>query len=274
MANTKVFSSGTSLSVWFGLPNYAANPANPTAAEINATQNVTASVAWASYSFTAAASTQNSDPSFIDIGDTKIRGFGQFGGSISFFYPNNYTDNTDVNVQTFTALKAPRTLGYLIIRSDGLKTTSSVGDVNKAAVTADFVYIYKVMSDGWVDVNVGEVDFKYTITFQPQGYLWANAFVGTVTIATPVAIGATAYNHASPGNGTPLGSYFTGRQLAAVTNFWNGTPGWLSWSSSDPTKATVDANGTVKAVAAGVVSIIATDNVSGIASTALSITIT
>lgn len=274
MANTKVFASGTSVSVWFALPNYAASPSNPTAAEINATQNVTASVAWDSYSFGASASNQNSDPSFIDVGNTKIRGFSQFGGSISFFYPNNYTDNTDVNVLAFTALKAPRTLGYLIMRVDGLKTTSSIGDVNKAAVTGDFVYIYKVMSDGWADVNVGEVDFKYSITFQPQGYLWANAFVGTVTLLTPVAIGATAYSHLTPGNGTPLGTYYTGRQLAAVTNFWNGTPSWFLWSSSDSTKATVDRNGVVKAVAAGSVTITATDPTTGVASTGLAITIT
>lgn len=275
MANTKITADGNAISVWFALPNYAANPAKPTVAELNATQNVTASVAWDSYSFGANASNQNSDPSFIDTGNTKIRGFAQFGGSISFFYANNYTDNTDVNVQTFTALKAPRTLGYLIMRTDGLKTTSSVGDPTKIAVANDFVYIYKILSDGWADVNTGEVDFKYTITFQPQGYLYAQAIVATsATLVTPVAIGATAYASATPGNGTPLGSYYTGRQLASVASFWNGYPGWWTWASSDSTKATIDRNGVLKAVAAGAITVTATDPLTGVASTPLSVTIT
>jgi hypothetical protein len=43
------------------------------------------------------------------------------------------------------------------------------------------------MSDGWSDVNTGENAFKYTITFQPQGDLWVNAYVGTATRCHPGA---------------------------------------------------------------------------------------
>lgn len=272
MANTKIYGNGYSLSLWFGLPNYASDPKKPTVSELNATVNITESVAWENWSFGAQASNQIVDPSILDVGNTQTRGFANFGGTISFFYPNNWTDTNDANVVTFTALEDENVLGYIIIRADGLKTTSSAPDANKAAVANDFVYIYKVISDGWSDVNTGEAGFKYTITFQPQGDLWANAIVATsVTTVTPAAIGATDY---TVGGKTPLGTYRTGRQLAAVSNIVNGYPGWYNWSSEDTSIATVDGNGVVTGVAVGgPIDIIATDKVTGTASSALAVTI-
>lgn len=271
MANTKLNADGYAITAWFGLPNFAANPAKPTVAELNATTNITTSIAWDNFSFGAAASNQNSDPSMGDVGNTQTRGFAQFGGAISFFYPFDYSDASNVLLTTFNLLDAPRTLGYLIFRVDGLKTTSSAPDKTKVAVAGDFITVYKVLTDGWTDVNTGENNFKYTITFQPQGDIWINSQVNTsVTVVTPVAIGTTAY---TVGGKTPLSSYLTGRQLASVAGFWSGTPGWLNWSSSDSTKASVDKNGVVKGIASGAVNITATDPNTGAVSTALAITI-
>jgi Bacterial Ig-like domain (group 2) len=258
--------------VWFALPNYAATPSKPTVAELNAAANVTSSVAWENFSFGAQASNQISDPALIDVGNTQTRGFAQFGGTISFFYPQNYTDSSNVHLSTFNALSTPLTLGYIIVRSDGQKTTSSAPDATKVAVANDFVSIYKVISDGWADVNTGENSFKYTITFKPQSDLWVNATVATaVTVVTPAAIGTVDYAH--PGK-TPLGTYITGRQLAAVSNIVSGYPGRFTWTSSDTTKGTIDQNGVFTTVAAGATNIVATDPISGISSTALAITVT
>lgn len=272
MANTRITADGYGLSVWFALPNYAADPKKPTVAELNASVNVTSSVAWENYSFGAQASNQVSDPSFIDVGNTQSRGFAQFGGTISFFYPNNYTDTANEHLIAFEALEDPLTLGYIIIRADGQKTTAGAGDEGKIAVANDFVSIYKVISDGWSDVNTGEVNFKYTITFQPQGDLWVNAIVATAsTVVTPTAIGTTDY---TVGGITALGTYRTGRQLAAVTNIVNGYPGWFDWTSANPAVATVDGNGVVTGVSVGgPVNITATDKVTGAVSTALAVTI-
>jgi hypothetical protein len=273
MANTKLNADGYAITAWFGLPNFAVNPAKPTVAEINATSNITTSIAWDNFSFGVSASNQNSDPSMGDVGNTQVRGFAQFGGAISFFYPYDYTDNSNILLTTFNLLDAPRTLGYLIFRVDGLKTTAALPDKAKVGVAGDFITVYKVLTDGWTDVNTGENNFKYTITFQPQGDIWVNAQINTaVTVVTPVAIGAT--NYASPTGKTPLSSYLTGRQLASVAGFWSGTPGWLTWQSSDTTKASVDRNGVVRALAAGSVNITATDPNTGAVSTALAITIT
>lgn len=271
MVNTKFNADGSAITVWAVLPNGMANPAKPTVAELNAAQNITTSIAWENFSFGAQASTQTSDPSIGDVGNTQTRGFAQFGGTMSFFYPYDYTDTSNPLLTTFNLLYKPRTLMYLVMRVDGLKTTSGVSDKNKGAVANDFVQVYKVMSDGWADVNVGENAFKFTITFQPQGDLWFNAVVATaVTVATPAPIGTTAY---SVGGKTPLGTYITGRQLAAQTAIWNGYPGWFSWQSSNPAVAVVDKNGVLKGIAGGTTSITATDPNSGATSTALSVTI-
>lgn len=266
----KLNADGYSLSIWWAASNAFADPENPTVAELNATTNVTESVAWANYSFGAQASNQNSDPAVGDVGNAQTRGFAQFGGTMSFFYPANYTDTSNVHLTTFTQLKTPRTLGYVVIRIDGQKTTSSNPDKDKVAVANDFVRIYKVMSDGWSDVNTGEENFKYTITFQPQGSLWINAIVASShTVATPAPIGTPDWTIAGK---TPMGSYITGRQLAAESNIWNGTPGWCTWSSSDTDVATVDANGVVTGVSAGTADI--TSSYNGVTSTAYEVTIT
>jgi hypothetical protein len=272
MAETKFYADGNAISVWFALPNAFADWKKPTAAEIAATLDVTESIAWENFSFGAQASNQVSDPSLKDVGNAQSRGLSQFGGTISFFYPNSYAPNsTDANYLTFAGLRSPRTLGYVLIRVDGAKTTAGVQDADKAAVNGDFISIYKVMSDGWSDVNTGENAYKYTITFQPQGDLWVNAYVGnTVSVATPAPIGTTAY---TVGGRTPLSAYITGRQLAAQSGVWSGYPGWFNWESSNNAVATVDSNGVVIGRSAGTAQITARWKATSTASSPLSITI-
>lgn len=275
MANTKLLADGTSLTIWWALPNYAANPAKPTVAELNAARDITCDVAWDGFSFGAQASNQTSDPSLCDVGNRQTRGFAQFGGSISIFLPNSYwpLDVTNTTQGTFYALGTPLTMGYLIIRADGRKTTAGVADAAKPAVAGDFVSIYKVQSDGYSMVNTGDVNFKTTITFLPQGDLYTNAIVDTApTIVTPAPIGAA--NLVSPTGKTPLGTYWTGRQLAAAAGFWSGYPSWFTWATSTPTTVSVDRNGVMLALAPGAFSVTATDPITGISSTAYSGTIT
>ena len=266
MAETKLTTNGLAVTVWFALPNAFANPKNPTASEINSgAVNVTKSIAWANYSFGAQASTQNSDPGMGDVGNTQTRGFAQFGGTISFFYPKTYSDSSDESLITFLALEKPRTLGYVIIRVDGQKDS-----VDSPAQDGDFLRIYRVMSDGWSDVNTGEENFKYSITFQPQGDLWINAVVGTVAVATPAAIGAEDF---TIGGKTPLSAFVTGRELAKVDNQYDGYPGGFDWQSSDSDVASVDANGVVHGVSAGTAEITAIHKITRVESTPLEVTI-
>lgn len=270
MANTKYYPDGYSLTMWWATDNAFANPSNPTAAELNNSENVTCAVAWDSYGFGSNASSQNSDPTWCDVGNTQTRGFADFGGAISFVYPANYTDVTNPLVRAFLALKEPWTIGYLVIRIDGKKTTGGAGDVDKPAVNGDFVRVYRVMSDGWQDAVTGELSFKYAVTFTPQGQVYVNAPVGPVTLTAPAPIGAADYTIAGR---TPLSGYRTGRQLAAVTGEWSGTPGWFRWLSSDPNVASVDRNGVVTGVSAGTASITYVDDLANVTSPALEVTV-
>lgn len=261
MANTKVASAGNMV-IRFALPGWASNWRKPTVAEVNATLDVTDSVAWANYSFGNQASNQVSDPSIAETGNVQTRGFAAFGGTISFFYPRAYDNVSDANSNTFDAMDVPRTLGYILIRADGIITPTG----GRLAIAGDFWHIYKVMSDGWADVNVGEENFKYTVTFQPQGDVWTNAYVNTAVTITASITGGTAF---TVGQKKPIVAYITGRQVHT-----EGYPGAFSWTSSDPSKATVDANGVVKGVAAGSANITGTWIPSGTASTPIAVTVT
>lgn len=261
MANTKVNSAGNIVVRW-ALPGFAANWKKPTVAEVNATLDVTDSVAWENFSFGTQASNQISDPSIADVGNVQVRGFSQFGGTISFFYPRTYNNSADANSNTFEALDVPGTLGYILMRADGVITPAG----GRLAIAGDFWHVYRVMSDGWADVNTGEVNFKYTITFLPQGDLWTNVYVNTAVTVTASITGGNAF---TVGQKKPGVAYLTGRQVST-----DGYPGGFTWTSSDSTKATVDANGVVKGIAAGSANITATWPATGTASTPIAVTVT
>lgn len=272
MANTKIYADGGAITVWWELPNFAANPKNPTAEEINAGIDITRVISWNDFSFNAEASDQTSDPAVGDVGNVQTRSFANYGGTISFYYPRDYSNTADEALDVFEALETPRTLGYLVIRADGLKTTSTAKDPLKPAVTNDFVSIYKVISDGWQDVVASDNSYRYTITFQPQGELWSFARVGSVgTIAAPTVVGGTST--IGTGDKIPLSAFLASRTLVSLSGKMVGYPGWFQWVSSDPDIASVDANGVVTGVSEGTASITARWPHTGTASTALTITV-
>lgn len=261
MANTQILSRGN-VAIRWALPGWAANWRKPTVAEVNATLDVTDTVAWSDFGFGTQASNQISDPSVGDQANTQTRGFAQFGGTMSFFYPRAYGDASDQASNTFEALRDPQTIGYILIRADGLPNPEGSRD----AIAGDFWHVYRVMSDGWSDVVVGEVNFKYTITFQPQGDLWTNAWVGGTPTITATITGGNAF---TAGQKKPIVAYLTGRQVHTL-----GYASKFQWVSSDSEVASVDANGVVVGVAAGSADITGTDVASGVSSTPIAVTVT
>jgi hypothetical protein len=197
--------------------NGFANYASPTVAELNAATPTAAqfskSISWNDFGLGVQASNTIDDPSIADIGNVTDRGAAQYGGAVSFYYPNDFDDNSNSYSLTYDAVGAPRTPGYMVVRIDGLKPTS------QAFAAGDYVHVMQVLSDGQANSITGEEAFRYTVTWLQQGNLAVYTVVRdtTNTVVTPATVTAAADS-----SGRILGT-LNGRQ------YTNG----LVWSSSD-----------------------------------------
>jgi hypothetical protein len=260
MTDTRL-NSGGNVSIRFGLPGFAANWRKPTVAEVNATLDITQSVSFQDFSFGAQASNQLSDPAVSDTGNAQTRGFAQFSGSLSFFYPAEYDDATNPYSNTYDTFDSADVVGYLLIRVDGEVTPEGDFDAN----LGDFWNVYRVIADGWTDVVVGENAFRYTIEFLPQGDIATRVWVGTTpTITASVVGGATL----AVGGKKPTLAYLTGRQLHTDGYSWG-----FRGSSDDTTIMTVDNNGVIHGIAAGTADLVFTHLPSGVSSTPIPVTV-
>jgi hypothetical protein len=235
MTDVKVPASGN-IRVWWALPNAFSDYKNPTAAEINASLDISNSISWNDFDFNLEASNQLEDPAITSLGKVIDRGYTNWGGTISFYYPNNFDDNTSDYSATYDALDAPRTKGFLVVRIDGEESTT-------LAANGDLVHVLKVMTDGYAESITGEEAFRYTVTFLPQGDYAVRTVVGGGTVVMSDATLAM-----SVGDVEKLDCTWGGR------NYSNG----VEWTSSDTSKATVSSAGVVTAVAAGSATITAT----------------
>jgi len=235
MTDVKVPASGN-IRVWWALPNAFSDYKNPTATEINNSLDISDSISWNDFDFNLEASNQLEDPAITSIGKIIDRGYTNWGGSISFYYPRTFDDTTSDYSATYDALDAPRTSGFLVVRIDGEESAAT-------AANGDFVHVLKVMTDGYAESITGEEAFRYTVTFLPQGDFAVRTVVGGGAVV--VSPGTLASN---AGDVDVLAATWGGR------NYTNG----VTWSSSDTTKATVSSAGIVTSVAAGSVTITAT----------------
>jgi hypothetical protein len=235
MTDVKVPASGN-IRVWWALPNAFSDYENPTATEINASLDISDSISWNDFDFNLEPSNQLEDPAITSIGKIVDRGYTNWGGSISFYYPNSFDDSTSDYSLTYDALDAPRTEGYLVVRIDGEESSA-------LAANGDLVHCFKVVTDGYAESIVGEEAFRYTVTFLPQG----DYVVRTVVGAGSVVISPTT-KAMSVGDVEVTSSTWGGRV------YTNG----LTYTSSDNSKATVSRAGVITAVAAGSATITAT----------------
>ena len=237
MTDVKVPASGN-MRIWWAPLNAFADYKNPTAAEINATLDISDSISWNDLDFNLEASNQIEDPAITSLGKIIDRGYTNFGGSISFYYPQSFDDATSSYSLTYDALDAPRTYGYLVMRIDGEESAAT-------AAAGDLVHVFKVVTDGYAEAVTGEEAFRYTVTFLPQGDFAVRAVAAGGTANAVVLSDATLAT--SPDDVDVLTATFGGR------NYTNG----LTWTTSDPDVATVQ-YGVVTSVAAGSATITAT----------------
>ena len=238
MADVKVPASGN-IRVWFALTNAFADYKNPTAAEINASVDISDAVSWNDFDFNLEASNQLEDPAITSIGKIVDRGYTNWGGSISFYYPRTFDDSTSKYSAVYDLLDAPRTSGYLVVRIDGTESAAT-------AAEGDFVHVLKVMTDGYAESITGEEAFRYTVTFLPQGDFAVRTVVEGASAAAVVVSPATLAT--SAGDHDELAVTWGGR------TYTNG----VTYTTSDSTKATVSSAGVVTSVATGSATITAT----------------
>ena len=238
MTDIKVPASGN-IRVWFALTNAFADYKNPTAAEINASLDLSDAISWNDFDFNLEASNQLEDPAITSVGKIVDRGYTYWGGSISFYYPKTFDDATSKYSAVYDMLDAPRTSGYLVVRIDGEESAAT-------AAAGDFVHVLKVMTDGYAESITGEEAFRYTVTFLPQGDFAVRTVVEGASAAAVAVSPSTLAT--SAGDHDELAVTWGGRV------YTNG----VTYSSSDNTKATVSSAGVVTSVATGSATITAT----------------
>jgi len=235
MTDVRVPASGN-IRVWFALDSAFADYKNPTAAEINASLDISNAISWNDFDFNLAASNSLEDPAITALGKVVDRGFANWGGGISLYYPKNFDDASSIYSQAHDLLDVPRTKGYVVMRIDGLEAAA-------VAANGELVHVLKVVTDGYAESIVGEEAFRYTVTLLPQG----NYAVRTVVGGGAVVLSASTLASA-------VGDH------DALTATWGGRnyTGGLTWTTSDATKATVSNGGIVTSVATGTATITAT----------------
>ena len=238
MADVKVPASGN-IRVWWALENAFADYKNPTAAEINASLDISNSISWNDFDFNLEASNQLEDPAITSVGKIVDRGYTNWGGSISFYYPRTFDDATSEYSLTYDALDVPRTKGFVVIRIDGEESGTS-------AAEGDFVHVLKVMTDGYAESVTGEEAFRYTVTMLPQGDFAVRTVVEGASAAAVAVSPATIAS--SAGDVDVLATTWGGRV------YTNG----VTYTTSDSAVATVSLAGVVTSVATGSATITAT----------------
>ena len=245
MTDIKLPASGN-IRMWFGLENSLANYLAPTATEINAMLDISDAISWNDFGFGMSASNTINDPAITAIGKASNLGAMQFGGAISFYYPQSFTDTSNKYQVVYDAFDQTRTKGYIVMRVDGTQSTT-------AAVAADTVFVFKVMNDAFTEVIVGEEAFRYTVKFLPQGVVAPRAIVKS---ASALATLVWAKGVLTPTLAASL-AVKTYKLDAKVDGRWRSNG--VTWSSSDTTKVTVSRSGVATVLAStGSVTITAT----------------
>ena len=243
MTDVKVPASGN-IRVWWALENSFANYEAPTAVELNACLDISDAISWNDFDFNLDASNQIDDPAITTVGKKIDRGYTNFGGSLSLYYPRDFDDATSLYSLAYDALDQPRTRGFLVIRIDGEESTAQ-------AQAGDMVHVFRVVTDGYAESIVGEEAFRYTVTFLPQGDFAVRTILAGVSAAA-VEISPASLSM-DVGDIKRLQGTVGGRRYSTG----------LRWRSDDTDVATVSAAGVVTAVGAGSANITATNQYNG-----------
>lgn len=234
------------VTVWIAPAGAIANFDAPTAAEINAMHMASASISWNDYDFGLQASSTLQDPSLADITNYTDFGAANYGGSMSFYYPKDYDDASNLHSVVYDMTDKPWTELEVVVRIDGdVKTSVPAQD-------GDMVSVYSVLTDSESNSLQGEDALRRTVGMLQQGAFAHRVPVGSHEITvTPEAPTVTA------GKAVALEAKVQGRV------FTNG----LEYRSENPEIAVVSPAGVVKGVSTGSTTITVADPGAGTSTT-------
>lgn len=175
----------------------------PLAAEINnvgGTSGVipaSQSISWNDYGFGTQASEVLNEPSLADSASYEEFGQANYGGDISFYYPESYDDNSNLHSVIYDLTDIPGERQDIVVRIDGdLETTVAAAD-------GDFVSVYRVQGVAEANPFTPGESKRRTVTFWNKSDFSHFTVVGDHTITaippatTPWAVGAKGRIRAS-----------------------------------------------------------------------------
>lgn len=243
MTDTRLNSKGNIRFRYFPINGFA-NPYWPTVAELNAGQELEAVTLWESFEVGAQASETSDTASIKAKSAVQKRAAANYGGSVSFWYPGDHTDMTNLASLVYDIFKEVNQPGYVVVSVDGEIGEAGQPPIDFTFEDGDLLSVYRILTDEWDDMITGEEAFYYTRN------LVANGMMRTYTVASTAAPILAITGAAGGASGGLAG-------LKATVNGRDWTRG-VRWSTDEPGFATVSQSGVVKRVAAGTATITAT----------------
>ena len=163
--------------IWWVAAGGLEDPANPTADELNAAENISCAIV-TGYTLNPTDSSTDDTRSICDEGNVSTPTYDNYEASLTFFRTDvTSPDPTGVDAVyqlAFDLFKHKRAEGHLV-RRIGKKN-------NVEAAAGDIVSVFKVMSDNPRDISGGdEGPIQFTVPFLPQGEVHMNVEVDAGT---------------------------------------------------------------------------------------------
>lgn len=148
--------------------------------------NASVSVSWNDWSFGLDASETLSEPSLADASTYEEFGQSNFGGSVSFWMPLEYDDNSNQHSLVYDLTDIPLTRLDAATRLDGEVKTSV------PAANGDFVSAFRVQTNGEVNPFTPGESKRRTVSFLPKSEFSNFVVVGdhAITAIEPASFGA------------------------------------------------------------------------------------
>lgn len=256
MADTRVYSNGY-LDIVFIPINGLTTPAGPLATEVNAGLNISEAVAWDGSTFPAMSESSDvEDRGIKDAGNATSRGFAQYEGALTMFYPRDLKETATTFGKVFQMLKLPGGAYWVVTRVlQGVK-----GEVNPMTA-GQFVSVYRFIADTFINELEGEDSYKYLVEMLQQGYAYPNTLLapaGAISVTN-----ATGETEIAVNDHVVLRASLSGHRATQL----------VRWESSNPDVAYVSQNGVVTGISAGTADITATHPSATGPSTAVEITV-